>query len=642
MKTIADFYLQVRFFYIFIFVFSFFISPLLAQDQLLTDHKSKADSLHILLQKTSSPSERLELLSELVWEIHYSDTAQAYYLEAIELAKSLGNINLAAQNINRLGVYYRNKNLQEEALKHYQEALELSLAAELDIQIGHSLNNIGQIYFYRDLFEEALENYIEAESYFLKAGDKDGLGYNYTGLAVVLGELGRYLEAIQVINKAIEIREELGNERQLAVSKFNRANLLLDMGDYENAEIDIKNLYNFGQKYDLVRAINALEKLVELKIKQGNIGDAIAYADTAISFHSKRPNTESMIPILQQVSQLYFQKGNQEKYLYYNDLLQKERNILNAEKTKNYLSAITIRKQKDEIEALSRENELIEKNKRIQRYLAIAMLIIMAGLIYVLFTYYHYLKKERERNETLSIQKQQIENQAVELDETNRVKDKIFSIISHDLRGPLHSLMGMVQLVNEDNLSKEDFQEYIPKVASSLGENEQLLENLLIWSRNQMKGMNVNKTKVNFFLLAEKNIRLLNQTNLYKGQLIINKIPESLIVHSDKDMLDIVIRNLLTNALKYTHKGDGVVFDVIEETDEFIFSVKDDGIGMKAEIMENLFSNRFLTSPGTKQEKGTGLGLLLCKELIEMNQGEIWAKSNPGEGSEFLFSIPKI
>ncbi|TVP44116.1 MAG: two-component sensor histidine kinase [Mongoliibacter sp.] len=642
MRAIITLCLQAKFLYTSTFVFSIFINSVLAQDQLLTDHKSKADSLHSLLQKTSSPSERLELLSELVWEIHYSDTAQAYYLEAIELAKSLGNINLATQNINRLGVYYRNKNLQEEALIHYQQALELSLAAELDIQIGHSLNNIGQIYFYRDLFEEALENYREAESYFLKAEDKDGLGYNYTGLAVVLGELGRYLEAIQVINKAIEIREELGNERQLAVSKFNRANLLLDMGDYESAEIDIKNLYNFGQKYDLVRAINALEKLVELKIKQGNMDAAIAYADTAISLHSKRPNTESMIPILQQISQLYFQKGDQEKYIYYNDLLQKERNILNEEKTKNYLAAITIRKQKDEIEALSRENALIEKNKRIQRYLAIAMLIIMAGLIYVLFTYYHFLKKEREKNEILSLQKKQIEKQAVELDETNRVKDKMFSIISHDLRGPLHSLMGMVQLVNEENLSKEDFQEYIPKVASSLGENEQLLENLLIWSRNQMKGMIVNKTKVNFFLLVEKNISLLNQTNLYKGQLIINKIPESLIVHSDKDMLDIVIRNLLTNALKYTHKGDGIVFDVKEETDKFIFIVKDDGIGMKAEIMENLFSNKFLTSPGTKQEKGTGLGLMLSKELIEMNHGEIWAKSIPGEGSEFLFSIPKV
>lgn len=634
--------IHIKLFYVFFFVFAIHAFSAFPQSQISTGQQVKADSLHSLLASVNSPQERLDILSKLVWEIHYSDTAQKYYMEAIDLAKSLGNYNLAAQNINRLGVYYRNNNLQEEALVNYEEALELSKAAELDIQIGHSLNSIGQIYFYRDLFEEALEYYKEAEAYFLKADDQDGLGYNYTGMAVVLGELGRYLEAIQVINSAIKIREKLGNERQLVVSKFNRANLLIDMGDYESAEEDIVNLYNFGLENDLVRAINALETLVDLKLKQGKIEEAIAYAETAITLHEQRPNSESMIPILQQMSQLYFQRGNPEKHQYYNELLQRERNILNAEKTKNHLSAITIKRQKDEIEILSREKALIEKNKQTQRYLAIAMLVIMAGLVYFLFTYYRFLKKEKEKNETLSLQKKQIEKQALELEESNRVKDKIFSIISHDLRGPLHSLMGMVQLVNEDNLSKEDFQEHIPKVARILGENEQLLENLLIWSRNQMKGMTVNKSKVNVHELIEKNIRLLNQTSLYKGQVIINKIPESLVVLSDKDMLDIVIRNLLTNGFKYTDKGDGIAFDVQETGEEFIFSIKDDGIGIKEEIMENLFSNKFLTSPGTQQEKGTGLGLLLSKELIEMNHGEIWAESNYGKGSEFFFSIPKV
>ncbi|PRY90429.1 signal transduction histidine kinase [Mongoliibacter ruber] len=625
---------------IFVLVTTSFSS--VAQSQLYADHQLKADSLNNLLIKSSTPKERLSILSDLVWEIHYSDTAQEYYMEAIELAKSLGNSNLAAQNINRLGVYYRNKNLQEEALVHYQEALELSQAAQLDIQIGHSLNNIGQIYFYRDLFEESLEYYKNAESYFLKANDQDGLGYNYTGMAVVLGELGRYLEAIQVINRAIEIRDSLGNGRQLVVSKFNRANLLMDMGDFESAEIDMVNLLNFGLENDLVRALNALEKLVELKLKQGDTNAAVSYAETAIQLHKERPNSESMIPIFQQMSQLYFQKGDQEKYQYYNELFQEERNILNVEKTKNHLSAITIKKQKEEIETLSREKDLIEKNKKTQRYLAIAMLVIMAGLIYFLFTYYHFLKKEKEKNEILIQQKKQIEEQALELEESNRVKDKIFSIISHDLRGPLHSLIGLVQLVNEDNLSKEDFKEYIPQVANSLGENEQLLENLLIWSRNQMKGMKVNRTKVNIHDLVEKNIRLLNQTNLYKGQTIINQVPENLLVYSDRDMLDIVIRNLLTNALKYTRNGDGIAFDIKEDLDKHIFSVRDEGIGIKEEFMKNLFSNKFFTSPGTQQEKGTGLGLLLSKELINMNRGEIWAESISGQGSAFSFSIPKV
>lgn len=619
----------------------FFSQEVASQQQITTVHKVKADSLYHLLSKTQNQQSRLEILSELVWEIHYSDTAQKYYLEAIDLAKSLGNANLAAQNINRLGVYYRNKNLQEEALIHYEEALELSRKAGLIVQVGHSLNNIGQIYNYRDLFEEALAHYEEAEEYFIKADDQDGLGYNYTGKALVLGELGRYLEAIQTIDRAIEIRERLGNERQLAVSKFNRANLLMEMGDLDNAEIDMVNLLEFGLKYDLVRALNALEKLVELKIRQGELEKAIKYAEQAIPIHEERPQSESMIPIFQQMAQLYFQRGDQSNFQNYSELLQKERAILNAEKTKNHLSALTIRRQREEIEALNREKELIEKNKQIQLYLAIAMLVIILGLAYFLYVYYRFLKKEKEKNEILRQQKEQIAQQAKELEESNRVKDKIFSILSHDLRGPLHSLISMMQLINEDNLSQEEFQKYLPKITQSLGENEQLLENLLIWSRNQMKGMTMQKSLVNVYSLAEKNIRLLTQTSLYKGQLIINKIPESLSVILDKDMLDIVFRNLLSNALKYTHSGDGIALSVREEKEKYVFSIKDDGVGIREDIKENLFSNQFLTSPGTQQEKGTGLGLLLSKELVAMHQGEIWAESSQGQGSEFLFSLPK-
>ncbi|EOZ98623.1 Membrane associated signal transduction histidine kinase [Indibacter alkaliphilus LW1] len=621
--------------FIFLNQFSF------AQSTQYIDHISKADSIYSKLQLANTQREKLELLSELVWEIHYSDSAQPYYLQAIELSKTLNDPNLAAQNLNRLGVYYRNNNLQEEALLLYEEALQISRKANNNTQIGHSLNSIGQIYFYRGLFEEALEYYLEAADFFLAENDEEGLAYNYTGLSLVLGELGRYFESIETINKAIAIRENLGNERQLTVSRFNRANLLMDMGDYSSAEKDMLNLYEYGLQYDLVRAINALEKLVELKIKQGDTDMAFEYANKAIDLHQQRPNSESMVAILQQMNQLSFQIGNQEQANYYNELLQAEKNILNAEKTKNHLSSITIKKQKDEIEALSRENELIEKNRRFRLYLALALLVIIAGLVFILFNYYKFLLREKAKNKELNQQKEKIENQAKELDELNRVKDKIFSIISHDLRGPLHSLLGMVQLFNEESLSKEDFKEYLPKVAQSLGENEQLLENLLIWSRNQMKGIKVSKKLISVSKLVDKNIQILSKTNYFKNQEIQNLIPLEIKLITDPDMLEIVLRNLLTNALKFTHAGSEIIFSATEKSDSYVFSIRDNGIGIHEEVLEKLFRNTFFSSPGTKKEKGTGIGLLLSRELIQLNKGDIWVKSQPGEGAEFFFSLPK-
>jgi len=246
-----------------------------AFSEIVDGNEHDADSILNLYQRAKTDKQKLAHISQLVRVIHYSDTAQKYYPEAIRLARLVGDTELEAQNLNRLGVFYRNMNLQEDALKLYEEALIISKCANIPVQIGHSLNNIGQIYFYQEQFEESLNYYIEAESKFLEIKDQEGLAYNYNGMSLVLAAVGLYDQALKTINKAIKIREESGNERQLTVSKFNRADILMSMGDFINAEPDIMNLYDYGMANDKIRAINALEKLVELKMKTAKASQAI-------------------------------------------------------------------------------------------------------------------------------------------------------------------------------------------------------------------------------------------------------------------------------------------------------------------------------------------------------------------------------
>lgn len=624
-----------------VFIFIFLLFPKGSFGNILNDKINVADSLLFLYQDAESDREKLDFLSELVKVIHYSDSAQKYYPEAIRLAHKIKDHDLEAQNLNRLGVYYRNMNLQEEALKLYEEALEISEKNNNPVQIGHSLNNIGQIYFYRDLFEESLEYYKAAESQFLKVGNKEGLAYNYTGMSPVLGALGKNKEALDIINKAIEIRQEQGNERQLLVSKFNRSVLLMSMGEFNSVEDDIKNLYQYGLTYDIIRAIHALEKLVELNIATRNVNQAIKYAEEAKVLHEQRPNSESMIEIYEMMYQLYFDRGNTTESKKYLALLDQEKEILSAEKIKNYLAGLTIKKQKDEIAALSRENELMQANQKFKMYITFALMLLAFSLFIAFSIYYRSYKKEIHNIRVLKEKQNQIESQAAELNRLNIEKDKIFSILAHDLKAPLDSLWGMVKLMNEDNLSQEEFESYLPILSQNLGNNSMLLENLLIWSRSQMRGMNTEFSKFNLFKVVEHSLSFLSGSGYYKGQVLENYIPKSIEIEAEKTMLEIVIRNLLTNALKFTNENDKITVTLEEEENFYTISISDQGIGMTEAGLSKLFGNDFYSTSGTHQEKGTGLGLLISKELVKKNKGEIWAKSQIGSGSTFCFTLPK-
>lgn len=624
-----------------LFIFLFLIFTKVSFGIIQDDKINAADSLLFLYQDADTDREKLDYLSELVKVIHYSDSAQKYYPEAIRLAHKLQDHELEAQNLNRLGVYYRNMNLQEEALKLYEEALEISEKNNNPVQIGHSLNNIGQIYFYRDLFEESLEYYQAAESQFLKVGNKEGLAYNYTGMSPVLGALGKNKEALDIINKAIEIRQEQGNERQLLVSKFNRSVLLMSMGEFGSVEEDIRNLYQYGITYDIIRAIHALEKLVELNIATRNVNQAIKYAEEAKILHEQRPNSESMIEIYEMMYQLYFDRGNTTESKKYLALLDQEKEILSAERIKNYLAGLTIKKQKDEIAALSRENELMQANQKFKMYITFALMLLAFSLFIAFSIYYRSYKKEIHNIRVLKEKQNQIESQAAELNRLNIEKDKIFSILAHDLKAPLDSLWGMVKLMNEDNLSQEEFESYLPILSQNLGNNSMLLENLLIWSRSQMRGMNTEFSKFNLFNLVDQNLNFLKGSGYYKGQVLENYIPKSIEIEAEKTMLEIVIRNLLTNALKFTNANDKITVALEEEDNFYTISISDQGIGMTEAGLSKLFGNDFYSTSGTHQEKGTGLGLLISKELVKKNKGEIWAKSQIGSGSTFCFTLPK-
>lgn len=236
-----------------------------------------------------------------------------------------------------------------------------------------------------------------------------------------------------------------------------------------------------------------------------------------------------------------------------------------------------------------------------------------------------------------------LEKYSEELNQLNITKDKFFSIIAHDLKNPFITLLGFSDmLIHEyDELTEEEKLQYITEIRNSAKSSHELLENLLEWSRSQTGRLEYEPHQFDIYELVRRNFLLLNPMAKSKGIQLICEVKENTQVFADFDMINTVIRNLISNAVKFTNKEGNIKISTASKDGLLKLCVCDNGVGMDEKALDNLFKlGEQNTSRGTSKETGTGLGLILCKEFIEKNLGEIWAESEVGKGTTFCFTIP--
>jgi PAS domain S-box-containing protein len=230
------------------------------------------------------------------------------------------------------------------------------------------------------------------------------------------------------------------------------------------------------------------------------------------------------------------------------------------------------------------------------------------------------------------------------LEGLNATKDKFFSIIAHDLRSPFQAALGFSELLTMDleNLSHEEIKSFGSKLNESLINLLGLIENLLQWSLMQRNMLDYRCVKIDLYDFVEKVVEISNQSAMKKGISIFNKTSTKTKVSADVDMLRSVVQNLILNAIKFTQKSGKIIISSVERGDMVEVSIEDNGIGIEPARTYELFNfTSMLSTNGTEGEKGTGLGLPLCKEFIEKNGGKIWVKSELGKGSKFTFTVTK-
>ncbi len=229
------------------------------------------------------------------------------------------------------------------------------------------------------------------------------------------------------------------------------------------------------------------------------------------------------------------------------------------------------------------------------------------------------------------------------LKELNATKDKLFSVIGHDLQGPLSNIIGFSELIDSgyDQCSDEEIRKY-NKIIYQLSQSvSELLDNLLTWARSQRNRINIIPQKISIQLIIDKCYSLLTHNITHKQINFVNNVPADTTVFADEEMVTIVVRNLISNAIKFTHRGGSITIIADNSEESIIIGIKDTGIGIPSDKLCNLFkASSNLANTGTEGEAGTGLGLIICKDFVEKNGGKIWIESQPGEGSVFYFSLP--
>lgn len=254
------------------------------------------------------------------------------------------------------------------------------------------------------------------------------------------------------------------------------------------------------------------------------------------------------------------------------------------------------------------------------------------------------LRRGQEENERLErevqLRVEEIETKSKRLEEVNMVKDKLFSVVSHDIRGPLASLQLALSLIKSGTVSHEEFQELSVTLANRFNQTTEFIENLLQWATLQLKGETFEPVPIDLTKVVGETVSLLGPDARKKEIHVQNNIQGSVNAFADLNMIRSVMRNLLTNAIKFTGQQGTITLNTMRSDLYITVSVSDTGVGIPPSNRDNLFSLSSITTPGTKQEKGTGLGLLLCREFVEKNGGRIWFESEEGRGTTFYFSLP--
>lgn len=543
-----------------------------------------------------------------------------YALQELETYRANGD-QLIDEFYGRLASIYSKLNNPQFALKYYFKALSIATEKNDPFAIARYQTNIGSAYTDKNELDSALffyesalnitESKVNSENLNESLKFKRKLSLLLNNIAVIYLQKEDYLQALDYGIKAINVEEDLVRTNEV-LPYLTLIEVYLKLDQLDNASNLVQKILSKDFTLSIEQRLRALKLSSELNERNGNYKNSLAI------------------------------------YKDYMDL----KDSINQSNSENALQKLQVEYN---TEILEKQTEIKEKETR---YTLITSIIVLTALFAIALLMYFKFKEKKKAEKELSEKNQLITKNHKELErlyqdlqsqertlfELNNSKDKFFSIIAHDLKNPLHNLFLISEIIYTyyERYSKDQLVTNLKTMHESAKAASNLLQNLLTWARSQSGNLDFNPVDINVYFLLAETIELLNVTARNKKIDLINEVTEEIYVNADANMVDTVFRNLISNALKFTPENGEIKVKNYDDIHFWKFEISDTGTGIKKEDQEKLFRiDVHHTTKGTEGESGTGLGLILCKEFVEMNGGEIGVESEFGKGTTFYFTLPK-
>ncbi len=552
-------------------------------------------------------------IGNLYYDVANFSEAYYFFMQSLTASEREGNqLNMASAE-NNLGMVSHEMGRFSEAENHYRNAYELYHGLGLATEECGALGNIGAVFLDKTLYDSALTYFFRV----MEKLDPDSLGSAtehyilsgvYNNTAMTYSELGERRMALDYYRKGLGLAKRAGDE-------FNEGSVYINLGSL------------FGEMRMVDSALFYLHRALQLAENRGYRSITLDTYDELAKLHASLGNWGPAYNWQVRYDTLY-------------------KSVFNE----NQSADISRLRAMYEQEISEKEISQLQSESQVQKTLNkvfIIFIVVIVVLIIIIAVNLHSKKRTNqmlaERNLQISNALQKLSESEAELQKMNMSKDRIFSVVAHDLRNPVAAVTGFSELLydNFDQFPVETQKEYLLQILQGTQRIQNLLENLLIWARAQMKAVKYQPESLKVKALVEDCLKEMKANLDHKKVDCVVNVNQECVVYADKAMMHTVLRNLIVNAIKFSFPGGKIRISSEMDENTCAVSVSDEGIGIQPEIQDKLFnSNEVVTTPGTTGESGSGLGLVICKDFLERNKGEIRVESEPGNGSSFIIELP--
>jgi len=596
--------------------------------------QSAADSLLIKWnneKETATPQHKLEVLRDLISNLGStaSDSAVAFCNLARMIADESGDsVNQAFFSIKE-GWYHYVLGEYDLALEHFLYGLDMSRKIGDKHLIAVGLNSVGLINNMHNQERQAIENHRQSIAICRETGDTLLWAHNFHNIGLALDNLKSYDTALMYADSSLMLLSMIGNTTDPFQIYVFKGWVYLNKGELQKAESEYNRVTKNPAYQNKWEISWALWGLATIQMKRKNFDQAIDYGVKSLELAREVGALWDLQETASLLADCYAAKGDFKEAYAYQVLFKRYSDSLFNETKEKQINYLQLQHQEDENLKLAQENEINEQRLKRKNFQLIVYTIGIALLVLLALALYQKIVQKNRLNRKLG--------------QINATKDTLFHIMAHDIKSPMSIMISFTELLLEgfDEFSKPEILEIIKRLNKSSREGMQLLENLGDWARSQTGKLTFAPQKLKLHKAVQEILQLLIGNANAKEITVENDIPGDIACTADPNMTAVIIRNLVSNAIKFTPEKGSIRISAVSLDEVVRISVTDTGVGIPPGDMDKLFNiETTFSTPGTKQEKGSGIGLMLSKLFVTHQGGEIGVESEPGKGSTFYFTLP--